>query len=137
MDDVKSNLILTALSWVDYLKPKHVYFENVPGFLRFSFDAEQAGLNRVEGGIHMGGMKFIVRALIDLGYVNVYSTHSAPHRGLLTALPDTRSDLVFYKQAITGLPKVESGFSLSRLLRANHFHNFRSRPTISKQVVSI
>lgn len=70
--DIKSNLILTALSWVDYLKPKLVYFENVPGFLRFSFDAEQAGQHKVEGGIPMGGMKFIVRALIDLGYVDFY-----------------------------------------------------------------
>ncbi|KAF9469568.1 S-adenosyl-L-methionine-dependent methyltransferase [Collybia nuda] len=66
--DTKSNLVLTALSWVEYLKPKVVYFENVPGFLKFSFDAEQAGQHRVEGGIPMGGMKFIVRALIDLGY---------------------------------------------------------------------
>ncbi|KAF9469584.1 S-adenosyl-L-methionine-dependent methyltransferase [Collybia nuda] len=67
-DDIKSNLVLTTLSWVDYMKPKIVYFENVPGFLRFSFDAEQAGKYKVEGGVPMGGMKFVVRALIDLGY---------------------------------------------------------------------
>lgn len=71
-DDIKSNLILTCLSWVDHLKPKIVYFENVPGFLRFSFDAEQAGLHKVEGGIPMGGMKFVLRAMLDLGYAGLY-----------------------------------------------------------------
>jgi DNA (cytosine-5)-methyltransferase 1 len=77
-DDTKSNLVLTTLSWVDYLRPKIVYFENVPGFLRFSFNAEQAGQHRVEGGIHMGGMKFIVRAMIDMGYRSLY--HYCDHK---------------------------------------------------------
>jgi DNA (cytosine-5)-methyltransferase 1 len=71
-DDIKSNLLLTTLSWVDYLRPKIVYFENVTGFLRFSFNVVQAGKHKVEGGIHMGGMKFIVRAMIDMGYYLPY-----------------------------------------------------------------
>lgn len=67
-DDIKSNLILNALSWVDFTRPDICYFENVPGFLRFAFDAVQSGVHRVEGGIPMGGLKFLVRALVDMGY---------------------------------------------------------------------
>jgi DNA (cytosine-5)-methyltransferase 1 len=66
-DDIKSNLILNALSWVDYLRPDICYFENVPGFLNFTFDATQAGRHRVEGGIPMGGLKLLIRSLIDMG----------------------------------------------------------------------
>ena len=66
--DLKSNLILNALSWIDYLRPDVCYFENVPGFLNFTFNATQAGRHRVEGGIPMGGLKLLVRAMIDMGY---------------------------------------------------------------------
>ena len=68
-NDIKSNLILNVLSWVDYLKPKICIFENVRGFLRFNLNASQAGLHRVEGGIDMGGLKFIVRVLVAMKYV--------------------------------------------------------------------
>jgi DNA (cytosine-5)-methyltransferase 1 len=66
-NDLKSNLILNALSWVDYLRADFCYFENVPGFLRFNLNAVQAGLYRVEGGIVMGGMKILLRSLQDMG----------------------------------------------------------------------
>lgn len=65
-DDVKSNLILNALSWVDHLQPDFCYFENVPGFLQFAFDASQAGIYRTEGGTEMSGLKFLIRVLVDL-----------------------------------------------------------------------
>ena len=65
-DDIKSNLILNALSWVDHLRPDICYFENVPGFLSFTFNATQAGKHRLEGGTPMGGLKLLIRALIDM-----------------------------------------------------------------------
>ncbi|KAG5642233.1 hypothetical protein DXG03_003378 [Asterophora parasitica] len=65
-DDVKSNLILTALSYVDHLRPSLFYFENVPGFTRFTFNAVQSGTHKLEGGLEMGGLKFVVRALLDM-----------------------------------------------------------------------
>jgi hypothetical protein len=68
-DDIKSNLILNTLSWVDFLRPDLCYFENVPGFLSFSFDSVQAGVHRTEGGTEMGGMKFLVRGLLDMRQV--------------------------------------------------------------------
>jgi len=71
-NDIKSNLILNTLSWVDHLRPDLCYFENVPGFLGFSFDAVQAGIHKLEGGTEMGGLKFLIRALGDMGYVLLY-----------------------------------------------------------------
>lgn len=64
--DVKSNLILNVLSWVDFLKPKYCIFENVRGFLSFRLNATQAGIHRVEGGIEMGGLKFVLHAMVAM-----------------------------------------------------------------------
>lgn len=65
-DDKKSNLILNLLSWVDFLKPKFCFFENVRGFLQFSLNAIQLSQYRVGGGIKMGGLKFLVYALLKM-----------------------------------------------------------------------
>lgn len=65
-NDIKSNLILNALSWLDFLKPKYCIFENVRGFLSFNLNATQAGRYRVEGGIDMGGLKFVLRAMVAM-----------------------------------------------------------------------
>ncbi|KAF7347516.1 Mitogen-activated protein kinase [Mycena venus] len=45
-EDRKSNLILTALSYVDFLRPDFFFLENVPGFLKYNLLAEQAGRHR-------------------------------------------------------------------------------------------
>lgn len=65
--DRKSNLILTALSFVDHLGPPYCIFENVRGFLRYNLRARQGGKHSVKGGIRMGGLKFVVAALLDMG----------------------------------------------------------------------
>ncbi|KAJ8515441.1 hypothetical protein ONZ45_g7139 [Pleurotus djamor] len=80
-NDAKSNLMLTALSYVDFLRPKFLYFENVRGFLQFNTGSRQAGLNRVEGGIDMGGLKFLMRALDELGYQYHFALLQAAHYG--------------------------------------------------------
>ncbi|KAJ7204406.1 S-adenosyl-L-methionine-dependent methyltransferase [Mycena pura] len=67
-EDKKSNLILTALSYFDWFRPEYIFLENVPGFLRYSLLARQAGPHRVEGGIEMGGFILLHRALLDMGY---------------------------------------------------------------------
>jgi hypothetical protein len=69
-NDVKSNLILTTLSFMDYYSPSFGYFENVPGFLKFSLNAVQANQHKVVGGLEMGGLKFLIRALLDMKYVH-------------------------------------------------------------------
>lgn len=69
-NDVKSNLILTTLSFLDYYSPSFAYFENVPGFLRFSLNGVQVNQHQVVGGLEMGGLKFLIRALLDMKYVH-------------------------------------------------------------------
>ncbi|KXN85700.1 DNA (cytosine-5)-methyltransferase 1A [Leucoagaricus sp. SymC.cos] len=80
-NDVKSNLMLTALSWVDFYRPKYVYMENVTGFLSFHLNTKQAGIHRVEGGVTMGGLKLLIRALLEMGYQVRYSLLQAGHYG--------------------------------------------------------
>jgi len=65
-DDKKSNLILNLLSWVDFLKPKFCFFENVRGFLQFSLNTTQLSQYCVGGGIKMGGLKFLIYALLAM-----------------------------------------------------------------------
>ena len=68
-DDIKSNLILTTLSFIDYYRPALAFFENVPGFLSYSLNATQVDRHRIEGGLEMGGLKLLVQAMIDMGFV--------------------------------------------------------------------
>ncbi|KAJ3552491.1 hypothetical protein NM688_g4121 [Phlebia brevispora] len=84
--DRKSNLILNLLSWVDFLKPKYCFFENVRGFLNFNLNAVQVDQYRVTGGIEKGGLKFVVRAMIAMGYQVRFGLLQAAHYGT----PQTR-----------------------------------------------
>jgi DNA (cytosine-5)-methyltransferase 1 len=68
-NDVKSNLILNLLSWVDFLQPKYCVFENVRGFLSYNLNAIQVDEHRTTGGISMGGLKFLVHAMLAMKYV--------------------------------------------------------------------
>jgi DNA (cytosine-5)-methyltransferase 1 len=64
--DHKSSLILTALSEVDSRRPDYAFFENVPGFLSYNPGAQQASRHTVEGGLQMGGLKLLIRVLIEM-----------------------------------------------------------------------
>lgn len=64
--DKKSNLILTTLSTMDFLRPEYGFFENVPGFINYRPDATQFGRYKLQGGMEQGGLKFVLRALIDM-----------------------------------------------------------------------
>lgn len=68
-NDSKSNLILVLLSYVDLFKPKYCLFENVRGFLQFNLNATQKDQYSVEGGIDMGGIKFLQYAMLTMEYV--------------------------------------------------------------------
>lgn len=72
-DDIKSNLILTTLSFIDYYRPALAFFENVPGFLNYSLNATQVDRHRIEGGLEMGGLKLLVKAMIDMGFVSNFT----------------------------------------------------------------
>jgi len=66
-DDPKSNAILVTLAYMDFIRPKWAVFENVRGFLQFNLNARQAGPHRLEGGVALGGVKFLEFALIKMG----------------------------------------------------------------------
>jgi DNA (cytosine-5)-methyltransferase 1 len=68
-NDMKSNLILNLLSWVDFLEPKYCVFENVRGFLSYNLNATQMDEHRTVGGINMGGLKFLVQAMLSMKFV--------------------------------------------------------------------
>ena len=68
-NDIKSNLILTLLSWVDFLGPSYCIFENVRGFLSYNLNAIQLDEHRTSGGVSMGGLKFLVHAMLAMKYV--------------------------------------------------------------------
>ncbi|KAH9932061.1 S-adenosyl-L-methionine-dependent methyltransferase [Epithele typhae] len=80
-NDRKSHLILNLLSWVDFLKPKFCFFENVKGFLSYRLHAHQAGKHRLKGGIKLGGLKFLVYALVQLKYQVRFALLQAGHYG--------------------------------------------------------
>ena len=65
--DRKSHLILNLLSWVDFLNPKYCYFENVRGFMKYKLNSQQKDRYKIIGGIEVGGLKFLVRAMISMG----------------------------------------------------------------------
>ncbi|THH22378.1 hypothetical protein EUX98_g8210 [Antrodiella citrinella] len=80
-DDKKSHLILNLCAWVDFLRPKYCFFENVRGFLQYSLNSTQAGRYRVEGGIEMGGLKWLIHALLEMNYQVRYGLLQAAHYG--------------------------------------------------------
>ncbi|TFY63292.1 hypothetical protein EVJ58_g3345 [Rhodofomes roseus] len=86
-NDRKSLLILNLLSWVDFLKPRYCVFENVRGFLKYNLHAFQAGKHQVEGGVDMGGLKFLVKALLAMRYQVCFGLLQAAHYGTPQARP--------------------------------------------------
>jgi hypothetical protein len=90
-NDVKSNLILNLLSWVDFLEPAYCVFENVRGFLSYNLRAVQLDEHRTAGGISMGGLKFLVHAMLAMKCVP-FSPAATKHS--LTALPQLPSPLL-------------------------------------------
>ncbi|KAI0296343.1 S-adenosyl-L-methionine-dependent methyltransferase [Multifurca ochricompacta] len=80
------NLILNLLSWVDFMEPKYCIFENVRGFLSFNLNAVQLDEHRTTGGISMGGLKFLVHAMLTMNYQVRFCLLQAAHYGT----PQTR-----------------------------------------------
>ncbi|KAI9032735.1 S-adenosyl-L-methionine-dependent methyltransferase [Phycomyces nitens] len=81
-DDIKNTLVCTALSYVDFYKPKYFLLENVRGLVSYKLGGEQAGQNRIKGGIEMGVVKYILRCLTSMGYQTRFSIQQAGHHGV-------------------------------------------------------
>ncbi|KAJ1926787.1 hypothetical protein IWQ60_003489 [Tieghemiomyces parasiticus] len=81
-DDIKNTLITTSLSYVDFYRPRFFLLENVYGMVNFMLGGTQAGQARIAGGIKMGVVKFIIRALTSMGYQVRFSVQQAGLHGL-------------------------------------------------------
>ncbi|KAJ6513941.1 S-adenosyl-L-methionine-dependent methyltransferase [Mycena vitilis] len=81
VEDHRSNLLLTLISYVDFFKPDFLFLENVPAFLRYKLLAEQVSRHRVDGGIEMGALKLLLRALLDMRYQVRFALLQAGHYG--------------------------------------------------------
>ncbi|KXS18025.1 hypothetical protein M427DRAFT_54236 [Gonapodya prolifera JEL478] len=83
VDDRKNALIPTFMSFVEfYNHPKFKGFlaENVADILRFKPGGVQVGVNKMEGGVDKGVVKFIVRAALDMDFeVGVVILQAAYH----------------------------------------------------------
>ncbi|KAJ3341098.1 DNA (cytosine-5)-methyltransferase 1 [Gonapodya sp. JEL0774] len=107
VDDMKNALIPTFMSFVDmYNHPNFKGFlvENVADILLFKPGGVQVGVNKMEGGVEQGVVKFMVRAALDMDFeVSVVILQAAYHgvpqnrrrcfvqgyrRGEKTTLPD-------------------------------------------------
>lgn len=63
-DDAKSNLIFTILSIVEYLKPAHIFFENVQGIKSFQLSPT---MHVIPEGMKHSGLNFLCACLVALG----------------------------------------------------------------------
>ncbi|KAJ2307369.1 hypothetical protein IWW54_004410, partial [Coemansia sp. RSA 2705] len=81
-DDIKTSLIANALSYVDFYRPSYFLLENVRGLLNYRLGGVQVGPGRVKGGIEMGMLKFIMRALTTMGYQARFYVLQAGNYGL-------------------------------------------------------
>ncbi|KAJ3126613.1 hypothetical protein HK098_007368 [Nowakowskiella sp. JEL0407] len=81
-DDVKNSLVATHISYVDFYRPDYFLLENVRGLVTFKLGGEQAGTNRISGGIQMGVVKFIIRALLSMDYQVRFGILQAGQHGL-------------------------------------------------------
>ncbi|KAJ7024401.1 S-adenosyl-L-methionine-dependent methyltransferase [Mycena alexandri] len=124
-EDRKSNLILTAASYVDFFRPDFFFLENVPGFLRYNLLAEQAGRYRVEGGVEMGGLKLLIRALLDMRYQIRFSllqagNYGAPQNRVRFFLIAARHGL-----PLPAMPQPTHDFEVTNQLRMKLPYNHR------------
>ncbi|KAH0545257.1 hypothetical protein FGG08_000711 [Glutinoglossum americanum] len=91
-NDIKNSLIATYLSYVDFYRPEYFLLENVRGLLVHKLGGQQVGQNRQSGGIQMGTVKFILRALTSLGYQAKFSVLQAGEFGA----PQSRRRVIFW-----------------------------------------
>lgn len=81
-DDVLNSLIATTLSCVDFYRPTYFLLENVRGMVDFKLGGIQETKARMSGGIRLGVVKFIVRALTAMGYQARFSLQQAGMYGV-------------------------------------------------------
>ncbi|KAF9270841.1 S-adenosyl-L-methionine-dependent methyltransferase [Marasmius fiardii PR-910] len=112
----KSNLILNALSWIDFLKPDYCFLENVPGFVDEKLRVPiMQRPEHIQGRIEKGYFKLLLRALLDMGYQVRHGFLQAGQFGT----PQSR--LRFF------LVAAKRGFKLPDLPHPTHFFGTNAR----------
>lgn len=130
--DIKSNLILNALSWIDFYRPMLCYFENVAGFLQFRvFHTENSDVE----GIEMGGLKLLKRGLLDMGYQVREGLLQAAHYGT-----PQRRERFFLIAALDGtplpaLPQPTHDFPKEFFKNTNSDVTYKTTPSTSLSIV--
>ncbi|KAJ1678462.1 hypothetical protein EV182_004002, partial [Spiromyces aspiralis] len=81
-DDIKTSMIANSLSYVDFYRPSYFLLENVRGLLQYRLGGVQAGRTKIDGGIKMGMLKFILRSLTSMGYQTRFGLLQAANYGL-------------------------------------------------------
>lgn len=115
------------------MKPKFGFFENVRGFLRWPLKARQASARRIEDGIEMGGLQFIVYALTMMKYVCNLLLNLLYWRPPIVI----KFGLAFFRPLIMVHLKHVSVLSLLLQHMGNHYRSYLSQPTtVSWQIVS-
>ncbi|KAI0748472.1 S-adenosyl-L-methionine-dependent methyltransferase [Daedaleopsis nitida] len=66
-DDIRSTLVCNMISYVDFYRPQYFLLENVAGLLSYKLLRQTPGKHAVKE-LSMGVVKFIMRALLSLGY---------------------------------------------------------------------
>ena len=64
-NDPKAALVLPLLSYIDFFKPTYVILENVANILQWKLHNP---VDTAMEGIPMGGVRFLMSALVALGY---------------------------------------------------------------------
>ncbi|THU75359.1 S-adenosyl-L-methionine-dependent methyltransferase, partial [Dendrothele bispora CBS 962.96] len=91
VNDLRSTLPTNMLSYLEFYAPDYFLLENVIGLFQYSCKATQSG-RRMLGGIKMGMVKLIVRALIALGYQARFKILQAGQYGC----PQHRQRIIFW-----------------------------------------
>ncbi|KAI8141958.1 S-adenosyl-L-methionine-dependent methyltransferase [Fennellomyces sp. T-0311] len=73
-DEIKNTLVCTALSYVDFYKPKYFLLENVQGLIIHKLGPNQE--------IKNGVLKYILRCLTSMGYQVRFGLHQAANQGV-------------------------------------------------------
>jgi DNA (cytosine-5)-methyltransferase 1 len=116
-NDIKNSLVACFLSYIDHYRPKYLLLENVRGLVSHKLGGQQVGANRQQGGIKMGTVKFILRALTSLGYQAQVSILQAGQLGA----PQSRRRVIFWG--------VAPGFKMPLYPQPSHLFNSKTAST--------
>ncbi|KAF5373890.1 hypothetical protein D9758_000794 [Tetrapyrgos nigripes] len=92
VDDIRCTLPTNMLSYLEFYEPDYFLLENVVGLLGYSCRATQKSVHKISGGIEMGMVKLIVRALLALGYQARFKILQAGQYGC----PQSRQRIIFF-----------------------------------------